>query len=308
MNLNSAASSAGFLVGIYFLASAVVALVLVYFSRPGAPTESRKAGAKQEKSASPKAAKTPKSAALRSRVRVNNLKGWRVFQKFKSDKNNAKKNSAGGRSQKNSPRNQPGPKSGVDQPAPTKLKNNADDRTNPANQFDHPAENLPAKAPDAAKEISGGGKPVETVPLQPAPAATPAPNPTEPITNISLNNQSTLGDLGNTPTPEKSAAGEKPKPEETQNGLPGGAGGAEMPKVSPLPSINVVNENGGKIEMEEKPKTTKMDADFSELFVQDNDEENEVSRLAKELVEVDTQDILETSQTLIDRMKKQGNP
>jgi hypothetical protein len=221
---------------------------------------------------------------------------------------NGKKNSAVGRSQKNSQRNQQDRKSGIDQPGQIKLKNVAEDRTTPANQFDSGAKNLPAKAHDTEKANSGVVKAAETVPLRPAPALTPEPKSAEPIPNIALNDQSTPGDSKNTPTSDTSTAGEKPKPQETQNGLPGGAAGAEVPAVPPLPSINVVNENGGKTEMEEKPRTTNVDADFSELFAQDDDEENEVSRLAKELVEVDTQDILETSQNLINRMKKQGNP
>ena len=70
------------------------------------------------------------------------------------------------------------------------------------------------------------------------------------------------------------------------------------------PSLKVVNEKGGKIEMEEKPKPAKATDDFSELFTEDNDEENEVGRLAKGLNELDTQDILDETRNLLSQFKK----
>jgi hypothetical protein len=70
-------------------------------------------------------------------------------------------------------------------------------------------------------------------------------------------------------------------------------------------SIKIVNENQEN-KMEEKPKNVKPDADFSELFM-DDAEENESARLAKELNDIDTDDILQTSIDLISQLKKNKN-
>jgi hypothetical protein len=73
------------------------------------------------------------------------------------------------------------------------------------------------------------------------------------------------------------------------------------------PSIKIVNEKEGNIEMENKPKEVKSTDDFSELFTEEDDEENEVSRLANELGDLDTQNILGDSLDLIKQIKKSNN-
>jgi hypothetical protein len=70
------------------------------------------------------------------------------------------------------------------------------------------------------------------------------------------------------------------------------------------PSIKIVNEKAGVTEMENKPKEVKSSDDFSDLFTEDNDEENEVSRLAKELKDIDSRSILSDSLDLINQFKR----
>jgi len=81
----------------------------------------------------------------------------------------------------------------------------------------------------------------------------------------------------------------------------------ETPVKTTIPSIKIVNEKEGNIEMENKPKEVKSTDDFSELFTEEDDEENEVSRLANELGDLDTQNILGDSLDLIKQIKKSSN-
>jgi hypothetical protein len=93
------------------------------------------------------------------------------------------------------------------------------------------------------------------------------------------------------------------------------AGNSDPPKIvkpeteinTSTPSLKIVNEKAGTIEMENKPKEVKPSDDFSDLFTQDNDEENEVGRLAKELDDLDTQSILDDSLDLINQFKRNTN-
>jgi hypothetical protein len=77
------------------------------------------------------------------------------------------------------------------------------------------------------------------------------------------------------------------------------------------PTINLVKENEGKKPIEDKPvenppQDAKSDGDFGDLFAEEM-EETEASRLAKELKDVDTADILQTSQSLISQFKRKKN-
>lgn len=81
----------------------------------------------------------------------------------------------------------------------------------------------------------------------------------------------------------------------------------ETPVKTTIPSIKIVNEKEGNIEMENKPKEVKSTDDFSDLFTEEDDEENEVSRLANELGDLDSQNILGDSLDLIKQIKKNNN-
>jgi hypothetical protein len=64
-----------------------------------------------------------------------------------------------------------------------------------------------------------------------------------------------------------------------------------------VPPVQVVNQKSeGKAENE--PKTASTSGDFSDLFTNEDIEENEAERLAKELQEVDTSDILKSLSSL----------
>jgi hypothetical protein len=85
----------------------------------------------------------------------------------------------------------------------------------------------------------------------------------------------------------------------------------ENKEILPVSVINVGNENEVKEPMvnesqENRPQNQKPDMGFSELFTEDT-EESEASKLVKELHDVDTNDILEMSQSLVGQFKRRNS-
>ena len=84
----------------------------------------------------------------------------------------------------------------------------------------------------------------------------------------------------------------------------------EKPASDPLqivPSIKIVNDKPEKSLKEEKPNLTNSTNDFSELFTNEDIGENEASKLANELNDVDTTDILEESRNLLNQLRRNKN-
>ena len=82
----------------------------------------------------------------------------------------------------------------------------------------------------------------------------------------------------------------------------------EKPKADTItvsPPSQTVNENSTKNDGEDKSKSANSNDDFSELFTEDT-EETEATRLAKEMNDVDTDDLLQTSQDLISQFKRKN--
>jgi uncharacterized protein YaaR (DUF327 family) len=65
-----------------------------------------------------------------------------------------------------------------------------------------------------------------------------------------------------------------------------------------------VNENSLKTGKEDKSNNINTANDFSQLFTDQDIEENEATKLAKELNDIETSDILEESRDLINQFKR----
>ena len=117
-------------------------------------------------------------------------------------------------------------------------------------------------------------------------------------------------DAAPAPAPPSSLNMEKQATEVIQNVQPAvvpNAAAADVTAtqvVTATPVITIVNEKGGSIQMEDKPKEASQNNDFSELFTDNDDEENEVSMLAKELQDLETEDILNDTRDLLNEIKK----
>jgi hypothetical protein len=84
-------------------------------------------------------------------------------------------------------------------------------------------------------------------------------------------------------------------------------GKAETSASPVVPPVQKTNEKSEKSEADIKPKPASSSSDFSGLFTDDDIEESEADRLAKELNEVDTDDILAESLNLMSQFKRNKN-
>jgi hypothetical protein len=255
MTSSSDPISLGFLVGIYFLASAVVAMTLVYFSRP----KPKVTGSKTR--ANPAKAKTRDGSPTKAPV----------------------------------PLSQPELAAGVAAPKP-----------GPEVEAGKPDEST-AKA---EKPMAGAP------PLQPVPSVKDrSPRAEEPKSPEAPTAPQAQAAISPTPAAGQAKMAEPEKTSENRQtaAAAGGTGimpntgatGAEASKpFQPNPGTEIKTEAQGEKEMEKKPQSAKPSDDFSELFTEDNSEENEVSKLARQLEEVDTQSILAESKNLIDQLRK----
>ena len=260
MNLYSESTQVGFLVAMYFMASAIVALTLVYFSRP-----------------------KPKKGESHTKVepfeQVKSAKGQAPYQPEKDARNEATE-AAIPVAAHGSPEPlvvvNPAESAAVSPPEPPKEKEELD-LNKPKNV------NQPVVEKQASPE-QGGDLKKEENPHQKSPLIT--------VTNAPKTQ----------PESATAAASVQEKPADETARPVGNNEVKQENGVPPAQIGNTVKENSAKIENEAKPKPTKADSDFSELFTEDT-EETEASRLAKELEDIDTEDILKTSQDLISQIK-----
>jgi hypothetical protein len=234
MNLYSDNAQIGFLIGIYFLASAIAALTLVYFSRP-----------------------KPKKGELKDKIEPE---APAVIVREESRLKPVENGPA--------PPAESAEKKIV---TPSKIENSLEIKP----VVDKPSENANIKMEesDMNKLIKTPpvGSPVHP-PLITVTNAPKAPIEGDPKFDINLKKTSQQ------PPINTDAAGEKSKTE----------------TISAASPNQVVNENS---------QSSNSDSEFSELFTEDT-EETEAMRLAKEMNEVDTEDLLQTSQDLISQFKR----
>jgi hypothetical protein len=78
----------------------------------------------------------------------------------------------------------------------------------------------------------------------------------------------------------------------------------EAVAASTVPLIKIVNENSLKTVKDDKSNNSSTGNDFSQLFTDEDVEENEATKLAKEMNDIDTGDILEGSRNLVNQLKR----
>jgi hypothetical protein len=78
----------------------------------------------------------------------------------------------------------------------------------------------------------------------------------------------------------------------------------EAVAASTVPLIKIVNENSLKTVKDDKSNNSSTGNDFSQLFTDEDVEENEATKLAKEMNDIDTGDILEGSRDLVNQLKR----
>jgi hypothetical protein len=260
MNLYSESTQVGFLVAMYFMASAIVALTLVYFSRPKPKkreSHNKVEPLEQVKSAEGQAPDQPEKDARNESIEAAKPETVQGSPEPLAVVNPAKAAAA-------SPPGPPAEKEELDLKKPKNV-------------------DQPAVEKQASPE-QGGDLKKEENPHQKSPLIT--------VTNAPKSQPESAAAAAS--VQEKPAAGSA-RPVESNEIKP-------ETGVPPAQIGNTVKENAAKNENEAKPKTTKADSDFSELFAEDT-EETEASRLAKELEDIDTEDILKTSQDLISQIK-----
>ncbi len=83
---------------------------------------------------------------------------------------------------------------------------------------------------------------------------------------------------------------------------------AKGPEAKPeMDAARTTDEKSAKNNSENKPKTQASASDFTGLFTDEDTEESEADRLAKELADVEAGDILVESRNLISQFKTRGN-
>jgi hypothetical protein len=304
MNPFSDVVATGFFIGISFMAAAVIALTVLYFTGPklGNKNDENKNTPSDKSEPLPVVKKTD-TLAKRSRFKIPNL----------LPKRNSK----------------PEPPSG-----PLTDKILADDKAKIS-------EKIPLSKAEAAdqKETGKAGSsltdkkteitpaPVQSEPIAARPAAdklaqpetasskiinpvsgTPpaSPVPMAPVPKVSVPATSPPG-IKDSPgaavnPPPVNSAPEKANLEATKN-----VEVKEMKiETQTTPEKSTNQTEGGKpvqAAAESKPQNTSSETSFSDLFTQD-EEEDEVGRLAKELADIDSDDILEESLSLINQLKR----
>jgi hypothetical protein len=236
MNLYSTNMQVGFLIGIYFLASAIAGLTLVYFSRP-----------KPKNSDIKKKSETP----------VQSKTGQEQNQQLSPDHQSPPQKSEVG----DNPM----------MPKPTVIK-------------------LPEPTPVADKpmEIKAKKEESDMIKLNAPRVGSPVNPPLITVTNAPKPQAQTV-------TPVNSAPG---------NPVLSPMSNTEK-KEEKLPTNQPATENSAKKDDDDKTKSAGSMDEFSDLFTEDI-EETEAMRLAKEMNDVDTEDLLQTSQDLISQFKRKS--
>jgi hypothetical protein len=346
MNLQSDGMQVGFLVGLYFLASAIVALTLVYFSRPRPQNQTAKNTPEKSKSDNAGANEPAKSGLI---IRI---------QKLLKPKNRVRPAGSMGKNEM-SARPSVSLIKLADKPAskvrrknrfflkknPPTIKTSAvkTDTTGNTDSPQHQSISLPEPAgvndfvidntlPDLESQKKGSPsllslleKPLENK------NSVPGPSVVDPVVKSEAATEKTVIPEPAAPVLPKAAAApiilddtlkNQQKPDLTQPQIaiintpvntnpveppPEIKSGKETPVVD-IPSLKIENEKAGNNEMEENPQDTKSSGfDLSDLFAGNDEEEvenSESGRLAKELSDVDASDILDNSLNLINELKK----
>jgi hypothetical protein len=308
MDLHSENISVGFLVGIYFLASALVALTLVYISRPRPKIQPVKNETEQVKTNNltkeSRFSRRPtlpgskhlfrNSLFIKKRSKIIKKEEPAVNPSSLSENNLASQEPSVIETEKNKteelqlneitlkdPKIQDKPDSSPDKSSVEEKMKNKENPVPETKDKDkvssHPTE--PSTSPPIIEETR----------LEKESAGSNTPN-------IVSNSQKETGLLPN--SDNQKATTESVKGAQTEKEV-----NNETKPIPAVPLVKVVNEKQGKSEMNDKTKPENPNTDFSELFTQDT-EETEASKLAKELSDIETEDILEESLSLISQFKK----
>jgi len=301
-------SSTGFLIGIYFLALAVVALTLVYFSRPRNNSQLVKNTPEIKEPEDSKIENSSKFTLKRSMFKMKSLfqrPNWfvKLSRKSKNQPAPGEVVSSGPLVQEPTAAPQPLERPvSVQQPV-EETPNVKEVKLAPVEKSSVQAE-LVSPIPPKEEKPDSAQLPIKEVQTddEVKPAETnkegAVANESKPINP----SPSVIDEKQGSKKIEEKQANEVVKPAETKK-----EGTVATESKATSPSLTIINEKGGSTKVEEKQKTAATDGDFADLFSGDGDEDNEVSRLAKELNEIETRDILEDSRDLISQFKKTKN-
>jgi hypothetical protein len=277
----------GFFITIIFLASLVVILTLIYLSHPKLRTPIVKKETRQVKTAKPKEENliVPEDDVVQPENQDTIVEDKAPAKESKETKiaetpvNEAKSASTA-------------------KPESPKLA--AEDKKNTGNEAPiavPDSNNLPnANPPLSQADMNLKSKPnPETPPVKDSPPPVTPPNVSAAQGQLA---PVTAGGVEKTSLEVKSEEAGKVAQPETDNQTQGS-------------TINLVKENKAEKPMEDKhvenpAQDARSDGDFGDLFAEEM-EETEASRLAKELKDVDTADILQTSQSLVRQFKRKKN-
>jgi hypothetical protein len=246
MDLYSDGTQVGFLIGMYFMASAIVALTLVYFSRPK-PKKQHSENKLEALVQTNAAGEESQSAHSENQSQVKTL-------------------------------NAPAVPEAVDKP-PEPLEKKEELPLNKSKISDQ-------AAPEKQESLSPGGinKGGDLKKNRPLITVTNAPKAqVESVPPVASAPEKQILE------PAKTIDAKEEK--------------RETSTIPAAPSNQAGNANSGKSDKEDKPKPASSTTDFSDLFTEDT-EESEAGRLAKELSEIDAEDVLQTSLDLINQFKR----
>lgn len=266
----------GFLIGICFMATIVVALTILYFSNP-------KYKSRNDKKRIETSSKTKNSKGKNHPDNANGNILLRVAHFFRKNRNHNERpvqflreelalNESGVSEKVTSEEQAPLSKTGVNKEAPL-LSEDLSQASLFQPESDSTSNTLPAQAEPVIKE-----DPFSTT-ITNTPSAQAEPVPLAP------------------PVKEKQTV-EVPKSAEVIE---------SEPATDPLPvvpDIKAVDENAEQDSADDNPKPENTSDDFSDLFTDTDVEDNDTSRLAKEFNDIDAQDILEDTQNLINQFRK----
>ena len=243
----------GFLIGIYFLALTIIALTMIYFSRPRQRNPLPKTGKELSKPVDAPMKDNqlalPENNALQKPETVEKIEGFL---------------------------NETGPL--VDGKAPVAALKAVEETADPAVK----KEDLDLNKTESLKEAPPE-KTESTINAEALPVSSPDHPPLITITNAPKAQAESVA-------AKVEASPQKAAPEPLKGGDTKTEPKAYAAQVES--SSTVANSNPDKTS-----------SDFSELFTEDT-EENETGRLAKELADIETDSLLETSQSLISQLKR----
>jgi hypothetical protein len=299
---NSDVVAMGFFIGISFMAAAVIALTVLYFTGPRVSNQTDEDKKTSVNNSDPDlAVKVQRSPQKRLKLKITGLLP------------------------KRSPKTPP--------PEPSTDKKLAENKLDTSVSLPLAKEGLfNPKDTGNAESLSGGQPPgVIAAPVQPGPnAVQPAPDNMVPMGAPASNITQTVSSPpveSSTPDPAPKITVSETSPPAVKDVAGASANLSTAGLPQPKPNVELTNkvevkemknenkatpntsanqpETGkpAQTDVQNKAKDTSSATDFSELFTQD-EEENEVSRLAKELSDVDSEEILEESLSLINQLKR----